>query len=106
MIASCDMIEVLLCRPQDAVDKVIEAKANHMIDNKWAAQRSLKDTLRGSSAKLGTIQRRLAWPLRKGGTHKSRSANKSAAQRALWPPPSAASVNARPTSKLSAIIRS
>ena len=27
----------------------------------------------GSSVKIGTIQRRLAWPLRKDDTHKSRS---------------------------------
>ena len=31
------------------------------------------DSLRGSSDKIGTIQRRLAWPLRKDDTHKSRS---------------------------------
>ena len=31
------------------------------------------DSLRGSSVKIGTIQRRLAWPLRKDDTHKSRS---------------------------------
>ena len=30
------------------------------------------DSLRGSSVKIGTIQRRLAWPLRKDDTHKSR----------------------------------
>ena len=29
------------------------------------------DSLRGSSVKLGTMQRRLAWPLRKDDTHKS-----------------------------------
>ena len=34
------------------------------------------DSLRGSSVKIGTIQRRLAWPLRKDDTHKSRSVNK------------------------------
>ena len=34
---------------------------------------SLLDSLRGSSVKIGTIQRRLAWPLRKDDTHKSRS---------------------------------
>ena len=28
------------------------------------------DSLRGSSVKIGTIQRRLAWPLRKDDTHK------------------------------------
>ena len=36
------------------------------------AQNSM-DSLRGSSVKIGTIQRRLAWPLRKDDTHKSRS---------------------------------
>ena len=30
------------------------------------------DLLRESSEKIGTIQRRLAWPLRKDDTHKSR----------------------------------
>ena len=33
------------------------------------------DSLRGSCVKIGTIQRRLAWPLRKDYTHKSRSVN-------------------------------
>jgi len=33
----------------------------------------LLDSLRGSSVKLGTIQRRLAWPLLKNDTHESRS---------------------------------
>ena len=33
------------------------------------------DSLRGSSVKVGTIQRRLAWPLRKDDTHTSRSVN-------------------------------
>ena len=33
----------------------------------------LVDPLRRSSVKIGTIQRRLAWPLRKDDTHKSRS---------------------------------
>ena len=32
-------------------------------------------SLQGSSVKIGTIQRRLAWPLRKDDTHKSRSVN-------------------------------
>jgi len=31
------------------------------------------DSLRGSSVKIGTIKRRLAWPLCKDDTHKSRS---------------------------------
>ncbi|KAG4176957.1 hypothetical protein ERO13_A11G277350v2, partial [Gossypium hirsutum] len=30
----------------------------------------------GTSDKIGTIQRRLAWPLRKDDTHKSRNAGK------------------------------
>jgi hypothetical protein len=34
---------------------------------------SLLDSLRGSSVQFGTIQKRLAWPLRKDDTHKSRS---------------------------------
>ena len=34
---------------------------------------ALLDSLRGSSVKIGTIQRRLAWPLRKDDTHTSRS---------------------------------
>ena len=33
------------------------------------------DSVRGSSVKIGTIQRRLAWPLRKDDMHKSRSVN-------------------------------
>ena len=31
------------------------------------------DSLRGSSVEIGTTQRRLAWPLRKDDTHKSRN---------------------------------
>ena len=34
-----------------------------------------KDSLRGASVKIGAMQRRLAWPLRKDDTHKSRSVN-------------------------------
>ena len=37
------------------------------------ACRSCLDSLRGSSVKIGTTQRRLAWPLHKDDTHKSRS---------------------------------
>ena len=33
------------------------------------------DTLRGSSVKIGTMQRRLAWPMPKDDMHKSRSVN-------------------------------
>ena len=35
--------------------------------------RGCLDSLRGSSVEIGTIQRRLAWPLRKDDAHKSRS---------------------------------
>ena len=34
------------------------------------------DSLRGSSVNIGTMQRRLAWPLRKDDTHNSRSENR------------------------------
>ena len=50
-------------------------KANSGISSTWALQRSIfsssrqLDSLRGSSDKIGTIQRRLAWPLRKDDTH-------------------------------------
>ena len=40
---------------------------------KCAPSISKSDPLRRSSVKIGTIQRRLAWPLRKDDTHKSRS---------------------------------
>lgn len=40
----------------------------------------VSDSLRGSSVKIGTIQRRLAWPLRKDDTHKSRSVTNSFTQ--------------------------
>ena len=36
-------------------------------------QHTLLDSLRGSSVDIGAIQRRLAWPLPKDDTHKSRS---------------------------------
>ena len=49
-----------------ALRKVYENKLN-----------AASDSLRGSSVKIGTIQRRLAWPLRKDDTHKSRSVNNS-----------------------------
>jgi len=34
-----------------------------------------KDSLRGSPVKIGTVQRILAWPLRKDDAHKPRSVN-------------------------------
>ena len=46
----------------------------------WTRRRLFRDTklsdsLRRSSVKIGTVQRRLAWPLRKDDAHKSRSVN-------------------------------
>ena len=41
-----------------------------------AGKPSLVDSPRRSSDKIGTIQRRLAWPLRKDDTHKSRRVTK------------------------------
>ena len=41
----------------------------------WQQSNHMMDSLRGSSVKLGTIQRKLAWPLRKDDAHKSRSVN-------------------------------
>ena len=38
---------------------------------------AMEDSLRASSTKIGTIQRRLTWPLRKHDTHKSRSASRT-----------------------------
>ena len=40
---------------------------------RFCSGQCLSDSLRRSSVKMGTIQRRLAWPLRKDDTHKSRS---------------------------------
>ena len=53
--------------------------ASHLRSGQSQSQQTLNnlclDSLRGSSVKIGTIQRRLAWPLRKDDTHKSRSVN-------------------------------
>ena len=51
---------------------------NQTANARWWSQRlprvsrCMPDPLRGESEKIGTIQRRLAWPLRKDDTHKSR----------------------------------
>ena len=42
------------------------------------------DSLRGSSVKLGRIQSRLAWPLRKDDTHKLRSGNNNLPPYTTW----------------------
>ena len=47
-----------------------------VLENKHAKLRTWVDSLRGSSVRNGTMQRILAWPLRKDDTHKSRSVNK------------------------------
>ena len=51
---------------------LVQVAAGHGAPKKPKAH-SPMDSLRGSSVKIGTIQRRLAWPLRKDDTHKSRS---------------------------------
>ena len=45
--------------------------------NHTAYRDRTRGSLRGSSVKLGTMQRKLAWPLRKDDTHTSRSVNDS-----------------------------
>ena len=45
------------------------------IERGLEASVSCTDSLRGSSANIGAMQRRLAWPLRKDDAHKSRSAS-------------------------------
>ena len=74
-------------------DRAAQARANAQapaVENGWQQPRalpggphpfpssarklsSLLDTFRGSSAKIGTTQRKLAWPLRRDDTHKSSS---------------------------------
>jgi hypothetical protein len=49
--------------------------ASRLSNSKTCNRLCKLDSLRGSSVKIGTIQRRLAWPLRKDDTHKSRSVN-------------------------------
>ncbi|KAK1260482.1 hypothetical protein QJS04_geneDACA019443 [Acorus gramineus] len=52
-------------------DSPISLKQNR---NSWFIKRATTDLVSfGTSDKIGTIQRRLAWPLRKDDTHKSRN---------------------------------
>ena len=51
----------------------VESAKTNLSTMPMFCQAALSDSLRGSSDKIGTIQRRLAWPLRKDDTHKSRS---------------------------------
>ena len=57
---------------QEWVTRSIRAASRHWLRS---TLHDHLDSLRGSSVKIGTIQRRLAWPLRKDDTHKSRSVN-------------------------------
>ena len=43
------------------------------LDDTTLCHQKMLDSLRGSSVKIGTMQRKLAWPLHKDDTHKSRS---------------------------------
>ena len=52
--------------------RATQMNVHHPLNGSMAAN-CLLDSLRGPSVKIGTIQRRLAWPLRKDDTHKSRS---------------------------------
>ena len=65
--------------PQQAISPKhpIGARRHPMFPMPITLQATQMDSLRGSSVKIGTIQRRLAWPLRKDDTHKSRSVNNS-----------------------------
>ena len=51
---------------------LFSVSARAVVTNKVETARM--DSLRGSSVKLGMIQKRLAWPLRKDDSQKSRSA--------------------------------
>ena len=51
----------------------VESAKTDLSTMRMFCQTSLSDSLRGSSDKIGTIQRRLAWPLRKDDTRESRS---------------------------------
>ena len=60
--------KVQLCNP-----KSCRNGKNTFPQREKAAAPISMESLRGSSDKIGTIQRKLAWPLRKDDTHKSRS---------------------------------
>ena len=63
---------------RSSVHGISNTKCNKQKHNKVTKTINMTDpmdSLRGSSVKIGTIQRRLAWPLRKDDTHKSRSVN-------------------------------
>ena len=69
--------------PRQMADELEVAGKDLLLTNE-DHQRAMKtklanelDSLRGSSVKIGTIQRRLAWPLRKDDTHTNRSTRMS-----------------------------
>ena len=62
-----------LCCVQGAPLHPFSFAAATAFSHNFPATTAMLDSLRGSSVKIGTIQRRLAWPLRKDDTHKSRS---------------------------------
>ena len=69
--------EALLVEGQLLAAKAAHARASRRpgVRRLCLKRACISDSLRGSSVKIGTIQRRLAWPLRKDDTHKSRSVN-------------------------------
>ena len=68
LIWVCMHFQPTLLPTQECQFKNLNDKRNFVLN-------ACLDSLRGSSVKIGTIQRRLAWPLRKDDTHKSRSVN-------------------------------
>ena len=77
-------IQVLLARQSPChSDKKAEALPATIV-SRWLNAHPISDSLRRSSVKIGTIQRRLAGPLRKDDTHKSRSVYNFFAGHALW----------------------
>ena len=68
------VVQTLLATVQKGVARDLPAAArSHTFESQNFP--GVLDSLRGSSGKIGTIQGRLAWPLRKDDTHKSRSEN-------------------------------
>ena len=55
------------------IKQIKQQQAAAMDGSRGSRRKRNQVSLRGSSVKLGTIQRTLAWPPRKNDTHKSRS---------------------------------
>jgi hypothetical protein len=58
--------------PVSLVGPMDKATAYGAVDSGFESQAGLGPPFGGAPIKIGTIQRRLAWPLRKDDTHKSR----------------------------------